>query len=62
VDVDVDFAASCGPLASSRLGGDPRGRVGGIRQELAAGLTRSPLEPAETPPIFKQWQICLTRC
>jgi hypothetical protein len=39
VDVDVSLRASRGPHAYARLRSDARGRDGGVREELAAGVT-----------------------
>jgi hypothetical protein len=40
VDVDARLWASRGPHSDARLRGDTRGRDGGVRQELAAGIGR----------------------
>src|SRR5215475_11209999 len=41
VDVDADVRLPRGPHADTRLRGDARGGYGGVRQELAAGMTKA---------------------
>jgi hypothetical protein len=55
-DVDALFRAPRRPPhADARLGGDARGRNGGVREELAAGVAMA----KTTPPLTAQERVIL---
>jgi hypothetical protein len=61
VDVDASVRASRRPHTNARLCRDARGRDGGVRQELAAGvalMTNHHEEPAPLPALV--WAVVFT--